>query len=84
MNYIFSFSSRNSAIRFCDAVAAVGGRAKLINAPIESGSGCGLAVKCNDYKLCQNVLNCGHYGYLREIYEYDGQTYKSLYRQSNY
>lgn len=84
MSYIFSFTSRNSALRFCDAVAAVGGRVKLVNAPIESGTGCGLAVQCGDYKLCQSVLNCGHYGALREIYEYDGYTYKSLYRQGNY
>ncbi|MCH5155697.1 MAG: DUF3343 domain-containing protein [Clostridiales bacterium] len=84
MNYIFSFSSRNSALRFYDAVIAAGGKAKLTNAPIASGTGCGLAVKSNDYHLCQNVLNFGHYNYLREIYEYDGQTYKSLYRQGNY
>lgn len=83
MNYIFSFSSRNSALRFADAVAAVGGKVKLINAPM-NGSGCGLAVRCSDYKLCQSVLNCGHYVALREIYEYDGQTYKSLYKQGNY
>ena len=83
MNYFFSFSSRNSAIRFCDAVIASGGKAKLVNAPV-NGSGCTLAVKCNDYHLCQNVLNFGHYCNLREIYEYDGQTYKSLYRTSNY
>ena len=84
MSYIFSFSSRNSAIRFLDAVTASGGRAKLVNAPIGNGSGCGLAVKCGDYTLCQTVLNCGHYTALRDIYEYDGQTYKSLYRQGNY
>lgn len=83
MNYIFAFYSRNSALRFCDAVEAMGGRAKLVNAPISSGSGCGLAVKCSDYALCQSVLNGGYYSNLREIYEYDGQTYKSLYRQGN-
>lgn len=83
MNYIFSFSSRNSALRFCDAVTAMGGRAKLVNAPIESGTGCGLAVRCDNYTMCQNVLNCGHYACLREIYEFDGQTYKSLYKQNN-
>lgn len=82
MNYIFSFSSRNSALRFKDAVTALGGKTKLINAPIKSGYGCSLAVKCSDYELCQNVLNCGHYAALREIYEYDGVTYKSLYRHN--
>ena len=83
MNYIFSFSSRNSAIRFLDAVIASGGKAKLVSAPV-NGSGCSLAVKSPDYHLCQNVLNCGYYTNLRNIYEFDGQTYKSLYRQGNY
>ena len=84
MNYIFSFSSRNCALRFSDAVVAAGGRAKLVNAPVKNGSGCGLAVSCSDYKLCQDVLNYGHYANLRDIYEYDGQTYKSLYSTGNY
>ncbi len=48
MSYIFSFSSRNSAFRFADAITAEGGMAKLVNAPIKTGSGCGLAVKCDE------------------------------------
>ena len=83
MNYIFSFSSRNSAIRFLDAVIASGGKAKLVSAPV-NGSGCSLGVKSSDYHLCQSVLNCGHYTNLREIFEFDGQTYKSIYRMVNY
>lgn len=83
MDYIFSFYSRNSAFRFADAVGAVGGAAKIVNAPVNSGSGCGLAVKCRDYELCQDVLNCGHYGNLRAVYSYDGETYKSLYNAGN-
>ena len=79
MEYIFSFSSRNSAFRFADAVADMGGAAKVVNAPIKNGSGCGLAVKCNDYKLCQDALAFGNYAALRDIYAYDGQTYKVLY-----
>lgn len=83
MNYIFSFYSRNSALRFADAVSAAGGKAHLVNAPVSNGSGCGLAVKCTDYNLCQNILNCGHYANLRSIYTYDGQTYKALYTSAN-
>ncbi len=83
MSYIFSFSSRNSAFRFADAITAEGGMAKLVNAPIKTGSGCGLAVKCDDYKLCRDVLNFGQYANLREIFTYDGQTYKSIYNVSN-
>lgn len=79
MNYIFSFSSRNSAFRFADAVEAAGGVAKLVNAPIKQGSGCGLAVKCSDYRLCQDVLNYGHYANLRAVYSFDGDTYKTIY-----
>lgn len=79
MDYIFSFYSRNSAFRFADAVTAVGGRAKVVNSPIRSGSGCGLAVDCDDYELCQNVLNCGHYANLRAVYAFDGQSYRPLY-----
>ena len=82
MDYIFSFSSRNSALKFADAVNTMGGKTKLVNAPVNH-AGCGLAVKCNDYNLCQNVLNCGHYAALREIYSYDGQTYKMLYSSMN-
>ncbi len=82
MEYIFSFSSRNSAFRFADAVAAAGA-SKLVNAPINNGSGCGLAVKCNDYKLCQDVLNLGYYANLRAVYSYDGEKYNSLYNVRN-
>lgn len=83
MNYIFSFSSRNGAFRFADAVAAAGGAAKLVNSPISVGLGCGLAVRCGDYRLCQDVLNCGHYADLRAVYSYDGETYKSIYNVGN-
>ena len=79
MEYIFSFFSRNSAFRFADAVTAVGGRAKIVNSPIRSGSGCGLAVDCDDYELCQSVLNCGHYANLRAVYSFDGEKYKQIY-----
>ncbi len=79
MEYIFSFSSRNSAFRFLDAVTEMGGVAKVVNAPIKNGAGCGLAVKCSDYKLCQDVLAFGSYANLRDIYAYDGNTYKMLY-----
>ena len=79
MDYIFSFFSRNSAFRFADAVAAAGGVAKLVNSPIHSGSGCGLAVKCRDYDLCQRVLNLVHYTELRAVYSFDGETYSALY-----
>ncbi len=83
MHYIFSFSSRNSAMRFCDAVVSFGGFAKLVNSPIESGAGCGLAVKCSDYELCEGVLNRGHYAAMRAIYEFDGENYKTLYNALN-
>lgn len=79
MSYVFSFSSRNSAFRFCDAVNDFGGRAKIVNAPRVGGQGCGLAVGCDDYELCRGVLNRGYYGNLRAVYSFDGQTYKSVY-----
>lgn len=78
MYYIFSFNSRNSAFRFADAVAAMGGRAKIVNSPIKSGSGCGLAVQSDDYDLCRDVLNCGHYAYLRAVYSFDGENYTTI------
>lgn len=83
MSYIFSFSSRNSAFRFCDAVNAYGARAKLVNTPIGSGFGCGLSVRCSDYELCQGILNRGHYAALRAIYTFDGETYKTVYNVGN-
>ncbi len=83
MDYIFSFSSRNSALRFADSVSSSGGSYKLVNSPIKSGSGCGLAVKCNDYSLCSNVLNYGHYANLKAVYSYDGEEYKTLYDSSS-
>ncbi len=79
MDYYFSFSSRNSAFRYLDAVQTAGGVAKIVNAPITSGSGCSLAVKCSDYKLCQDVLNYGYYANLRAVYVFDGREYKSVY-----
>lgn len=79
MSYIFSFSSRNSAFRFADAVAAAGAKSKLVNTPIGGGFGCGLSVKCADYNLCSGVLNRGNYGALRAVYSFDGETYKTIY-----
>lgn len=79
MEYIYSFSSRNSAMRFCDAVVSFGGYAKLVNSPIEQGAGCGLAVKCKDNEMCDGVLNRGYYVGLRAVYEYDGVNYTTLY-----
>lgn len=79
MSYIFSFSSRNSAMRFCDAVISYGGYAKPVNTPQDSGFGCGLSVKCDDYELCQGILNRGHYANLRAVYEYNGREYRTIY-----
>lgn len=79
MEYIFSFSSRNSALRFADAVKGMGGRTKIINPPKMNGYGCGLAVKCDDYALCKNVLSCGYYAALKEIYTFDGSEYSCIY-----
>lgn len=83
MSYIFSFSSRNSAFRFIDAISAQGGVAKFVNVPIGKSMGCGLAVKCCDYNLCQRVLDCGHYVNLKRILSYDGKEYKTIYDVSN-
>lgn len=83
MYYVFSFSSRNSALRFCDAVNAYGGKAGIVNTPSVGGSGCGLSVKCDNYELCQGVLNRGYYTNLRAVYACDGQNYKSLYSAGN-
>lgn len=79
MEYIFSFGSRNSAFRFADAVAAVGGKTRMVNAPIRAGSGCSLAVACADYTLCRDVLGCGHYAYLRAVYSFDGKNYTQIF-----
>lgn len=79
MQYIFSFGSRNSAFRFADAVAAVGGKIKIVNAPIRAGSGCSLAVACADYSLCRDVLGCGHYAGLRTVHSFDGKTYVQIF-----
>ncbi len=81
MSYIFAFSSRNSAMRFCDAVVDYGGSARLVNTPQSTGSGCGLSVKCDDYGLCSGILNRGYYTGLRAVYEFDGANYKTLYKQ---
>ncbi len=79
MSYIFSFSSRNSAIRFCDAVIDFGGRAQFVNTPQTGGYGCGLSVKCDDYELCRGVLNRGYYANLRSVYSFDGSEYTEVY-----
>ncbi len=83
MSYIFSFSSRNSAMRFSDAVSDYGGRAALVNTPQSAGSGCGLSVRCDDYELCHGILNRGYYSTLRAVYEFDGAEYKILYNARN-
>ena len=83
MDYIFSFSSRNNAFRFAEAVEKAGAYAKLINSPIKSGSGCGLAVKCYDYDLCSDILNYGYYASLRAVYSFDGYNYQTLYSAGN-
>ncbi len=79
MSYIFAFASRNSAMRFCDAVIEYGARAKLVNTPQSAGSGCGLSVKCDDYELCQGILNRGFYTGLRAVYGFDGAEYTTVY-----
>lgn len=83
MSYIFSFSSRNSAIRFCDAVNMNGGSAAFVNTPQTGGFGCGLSVKCRDYDLCKGVLNRGNFSALRAVYEFDGSTYRTIYNVGN-
>ncbi len=83
MYYIFSFSSRNSALRFCDAVNDFGGRAGIVNTPDVGGHGCGLSVKCKDYDLCQGVLKRGYYTSLRAVYGFDGEEYKTVYNVGN-
>ncbi len=79
MNYIFSFSSRNSALRFCDAIKAYGGNALIVNTPIKGGFGCGLSVKCDDYELANGILGRGNYSALRAVYSFDGESYETLY-----
>lgn len=79
MRYIFSFSSRNAAMRFCDAAQNFGLSAKLVNTPQSAGIGCGLSVKCDDYDACQGVLNRGHFAHLNAVYEFDGERYRLIY-----
>lgn len=83
MSYIFSFSSRNSAMRFCDAVKSYGGVAFYVNTPALGDTGCGLSVKCEDYELCRGVYNRGSYSGLKEIYEFDGFSYTPIYNVGN-
>ena len=83
MSYIFSFSSRNSAMRFCDAVIAYGGRASYVNTPAIGDMGCGLSVKCDDYELCKGIYNRGSYPGLNEVYEFDGFSYMPIYNVGN-
>lgn len=83
MDYIFSFASRNGAMRFRDDVTACGAFAKLVNTPNLSGSGCGLSVKCKDYATCRDVLSRGYYQGLRAVYEFDGTEYRALYNARN-
>lgn len=79
MSYIFSFSSRNSAMRFCDAILSYGASAGYVNTPALGELGCGLSVKCDDYALCYGVFKRGNFMGLKEIYEYDGYSYKPIY-----
>ena len=83
MNYIFSFSSRNSALRFCDAINSYGGRAAIVNTPIKGGFGCGLSVKCDDYELANGILGRGNFSSLRAVYSFDGESYRTLYDVNN-
>ena len=83
MKYVFSFSSRNAAMRFLDAVNASGGRASLVNSPQTGSHGCGLGVKCDDYELCRGVLNRGYYSSLRAIFSLDQNGYKTIYSTEN-
>lgn len=83
MEYIFSFSSRNGAMRFRDDVTCRGVYARLVNTPTLFGSGCGLSVKCTDYATCSDVLSRGYYQGLRAVYEFDGSSYRSLYSAGN-
>ncbi len=83
MSYIFSFSSRNSAMRFCDAILVYGGAASFVNTPAIGEHGCGLSVKCEDYALCNGIFNRGNYSGLKEVYVYDGYSYKPIYNVGN-
>ncbi len=83
MSYIYAFSSRNGALRFCDAINGYGGYAKIVNSPKTSNHGCGLAVRCDDYELGRDVLNRGYYGSLIAVYSYDGESYKCVYDAEN-
>ncbi len=75
MKYVFSFSSRNGAMRFLDAVNASGGRASLVNSPQTGSHG--------DYELCRGVLNRGYYSSLRAIFSLDQNGYKTIYSTEN-
>lgn len=78
MSYIFSFSSRNGAMRFYDAVRVNGIAATLVNTPI-NGSGCGLSVRTNDYNGCKGVLMRGNYQSFTSAYSFDGQKYTTIF-----
>ncbi|MCI8435677.1 MAG: DUF3343 domain-containing protein [Clostridia bacterium] len=51
MRYIFSFRSRNAALRFRDDLYRNGVSCTLINTPQEAGVGCGLSVRIEASQL---------------------------------
>lgn len=51
MRYIFSFRSRNAALRFRDDLNRNGVPSALINTPQEAGVGCGLSVRVEADRL---------------------------------
>ena len=70
-------------MRFYDAVRSYGGNASYVNTPALGDSGCGLSVKCENYELCLGVFNRGNFSGLKEIYEYNGFSYKPIYNVGN-
>lgn len=78
MSYIFSFSSRNGALKFHDALGANGLASTLVNTPL-NGNGCGLSVKCDDYASCRGVLMRGRYQGFLAAYGFDGEKYTAIF-----
>lgn len=73
--YIFSFYTRNSALRFYDD-ASTRCNCKVVNTPFQVSNSCGLSVMTHDYDSAYAVLSEGKYKLLGVFY-FDGE-YKQI------
>lgn len=77
MRYIFSYRSRNAALRFRDDLSRNGVPSVLINTPQEAGVGCGLSVRVEPQHLAlaSRVLGIYPNEYFAGAFELNGNGY---------